>query len=124
MALELARGGLDVVVVESGTTRFDPAAQRLADAAELDPQVHAPMSIATRRQIGGTSVIWGGRCVPYDPIDFESREIAPEARWPVNYEELTPFFQRACDWFVCGRSAFVRHHLTHLPSRLVRGLPD
>jgi choline dehydrogenase-like flavoprotein len=124
IALELARGGLDVVVLESGSTRFDPTAQRLADAAELDPQVHAPMSMATRRQIGGTSVIWGGRCVPYDPIDFEAREIAPEARWPVNYDELTPFFQRACDWFVCGRAAFDGHQLTHLPASLVPGLPD
>jgi hypothetical protein len=38
---------------------FDPSAQRLADAAELDPERHAPMAMATRRQLGGTSVVAG-----------------------------------------------------------------
>ena len=29
----------------------------------------------TRRQVGGTSVIWGGRCVPFDEVDFDRRVI-------------------------------------------------
>src|SRR5205085_7510507 len=123
-ALELADAGLDVVVLESGRRRFDPEAQRLADAALYDPKRHAPMSMATRRQLGGASTIWGGRCVPYDPIDFEPREIAPDVRWPVGYDEIAPLFQRACDWFVCGRAAFDGGTLSHLPPSLVPGLPD
>lgn len=123
-ALELAGAGLDVLLVESGRRRFDPNAQRLADAAMYNRERHAPMSIATRRQVGGASVIWGGRCVPYDPIDFERRDVAPGISWPVGYDELSPFFQRACDWFVCGRPAFDGSQLRHLPPSLVPGLPD
>ena len=123
-ALELADAGLNVIVVESGRRRFDPGVQRLADAASYDAARHAPMSMATRRQVGGTSVIWGGRCVPYDPIDFEPRPIAPDARWPLGYPEVEPLFARACRWLVCGRPAFDRSELSHLPPSLVPGLPD
>jgi hypothetical protein len=124
IALELARGGLDVLLVESGTCRFNSDAQHLADAAEWNPERHAPLSMATRRQVGGASVIWGGRCVPYDPIDFERRDTITSARWPIGYDDVRPFFQRACDWFKCGRAVFDGHELGHLPQSIVPGLPD
>ena len=123
-ALELADAGLDVILVESGRRRFDPDIQRLGDAALVDPDRHAPMGMATRRQVGGTTVIWGGRCVPYDPIDFERRELLSQASWPVGYDDVAPLFQRACDWLVCGRAAFDRRELDHLPPSLVPGLPN
>ena len=121
-ALELADGGLDVLLIESGRRRFDAEVQRLGDAAHFDHDRHAPMSMALRRQVGGASVIWGGRCVPYDPIDFERRE--GRGAWPVSYEELAPLFGRACDWLRCGRPAFDRQELSHLPDSIVPGLAD
>jgi hypothetical protein len=122
-ALELAAGGIDVVLVESGERRFRADAQELSEAASWDPERHAPMSLATRRQVGGASVIWGGRCVPFDPIDFEPREHVGNGAWPVSYAEVAPLFQRACDWFVCGRAVFDGARLGHLPASIVPGLP-
>src|ERR1700728_3563326 len=72
VALEAARQGISVVLLESGDRSYDPAVQELSDAAEWDRHRHAPLSLSTRRQVGGTSVIWGGRCVPFDPADFAS----------------------------------------------------
>jgi hypothetical protein len=106
VALELARRGYDAIVIESGERSFRPDIQGLADAAEWDTHRHAPMSMATRRQLGGASVIWGGRCVPFDPIDFEHRPNIVDLAWPIGYGELLPFFERACDWLVCGRPVF------------------
>jgi cation diffusion facilitator CzcD-associated flavoprotein CzcO len=123
-ALELADAGLEVLLVESGRRHFNADAQRLSGAASLDPRRHAPMSMATRRQVGGASVIWGGRCVPFDPIDFERRDLVTGGTWPLRYEDLHPFFQRACDWFACGRAAFDGAEMSHLPPSLVPGLPD
>ena len=71
-----------------------------------DERRHAPVGIAVRRQIGGTSVIWGGRCAPYDPVDFDNRSFVKVPPWPVAYDEVQPYFQRASHWCVCGRAVF------------------
>ena len=88
IALELARAGMDVILLESGGAKFDPRAQALSDAAHLDSERHAALSLTTRRQIGGGSVIWGGRCVPFDPIDFDDRTFVSDARWPLDYTAI------------------------------------
>ena len=124
VALELGRRGLDVILVESGKRGYDPQAQRLSDAAHWPEDLHAPMSLAVRRQIGGTSTVWGGRCVPYDPVDFRVRDFVPDSRWPVSYGDLEPYFQRASDWMKTGRVAFDLRELPHLPKELVPGLAD
>ena len=88
LALELAEAGYEIALLESGRLNFSQAIQNLADADRLNRQFHAPMSDCTRRQIGGTSNIWGGRCVPYDPVDFARRDYIPDSSWPVTYEEI------------------------------------
>ena len=122
IALEVARNGLDVILVESGYAEFNQDAQQLAEAAEWDTSLHAPMSMSVRRQLGGTSTIWGGRCVPYDRVDLERRDYISKLGWALTYDELTPYHQRACDWLRCGRAAFDTARMTHLPDAMVPGL--
>ena len=110
--------------MESGVEEFDSHIQQLAEAGEWDPNLHAPMSVAVRRQLGGTSVIWGGRCVPYDPVDFDRRRFVSEAAWPISYDQIQPYFQRACEWLRCGRAVFDVTQMGHLPRALVRGFRD
>ena len=123
-ALEAAAHGLDVVLVESGGPTYDPSIQFLSEAASWDEDHHAPMPLAVRRQVGGTSVIWGGRCVPYDPVDFAVRPFVPGSVWPVGYEEIAEYFPRACDWLVCGRPVFDAADIPGLPREIVPGLHD
>ncbi len=130
LALELARAGHSVALVESGGDSFDAQTQQLGDGVEDDP-LHMPMSVATRRQLGGASNIWGGRCVPFDPIDFVPRPIAGEARWPVAYEQIERFYARACEWCVCGSAeqpalhAFDAREIPALAQRsLIPGWPQ
>lgn len=124
-ALELGSAGVDVILLESGRWKLDPSLQRLSDSVIVDERRHSPSSITTRRQVGGTSAIWGGRCVPFDPIDFDRREYVPDSQWPVVYDELRPYFQRACDWLGCGRAVFDAAAVPTLQrSTLVPGLPD
>jgi choline dehydrogenase-like flavoprotein len=124
IALEAAKHGFDVLLIESGHDKFDAHVQQLSDAAAWDPGLHSPMSLTVRRQLGGTSVIWPGRCVPYDPVDFDRRTAISDTVWPVTYEELLPYFQRACDWLRCGRAVFNVSGMSHLPPSLVPGLLD
>jgi choline dehydrogenase-like flavoprotein len=124
VALELARAGHRVLLLESGGDAYDSEIQGLGDSAGGD-SLHVAMSLASRRQIGGATNLWGGRCVPFDPVDFDPREIVGDARWPVGYEEIAPYFQRACDWCVCGEAVFDARHISCLAQRsLVPGFPD
>jgi choline dehydrogenase-like flavoprotein len=124
VALEVAAQGFGVILVESGYETANTDAQKLAEAADWDGSLHAPMSLSVRRQLGGTSTIWGGRCVPYDRVDFENRDHISRVNWPVTYDELFQHYQRACDWLGCGRPAFDRTHMGHLPPAIVPGLMD
>ncbi len=124
VALELARAGRRVLLIDSGGDYRQPETQELGELVGEDP-AHVSMSLATSRQIGGASNLWGGRCVPFDPVDFEPRAIVGESIWPVSYDELAPYFQRACDWCVCGKAAFDAHDVPGLTDRsLVPGFPD
>jgi choline dehydrogenase-like flavoprotein len=123
VALELGRAGHQVVLVESGQRRPDPRIQELSDLVG-DDRYHVAMDLAVRRQLGGTSNTWGGRCVPFDPVDFDSRPWSTGA-WPIAYEEVAPYFQRACDWCVCGQAVFSAHDLPELAGHsLIEGLND
>src|SRR5579884_3765105 len=123
VALELGRAGLQVVLLESGERRPSAEAQALGALVGEDPY-HVPMDLAVRRQIGGTSNTWGGRCVPFDPVDFDERPWS-SGFWPMPYEEIAPYLQRACDWCLCGRAIFSAHDLPELSGRtLIPGLED
>jgi choline dehydrogenase-like flavoprotein len=124
IALELASAGHRVALLESGGTHFDAEAQRLGDTAGADPH-HVESALSTRRQVGGASNIWGGRCVPFDPIDFEARSIVGDARWPLDYDEVSPYFQRACEWCRCGDAIFDADQLPALAGQsIVPGFAD
>ncbi|NEP19360.1 MAG: GMC family oxidoreductase [Leptolyngbya sp. SIO4C1] len=125
LALELAKAGHAIALLESGRLGFTEANQQLGDAHRFDPSFHAPMGECTRRQLGGTSTIWGGRCVPYDPVDFDQRAHIAHADWPVTYDELSPYFQRACDYFFCGDAKFNLHDIADITQKsIVPELPD
>ncbi len=124
VALELAGAGHRVLLIESGGFELDPQVQRLGDAVGGDP-LHVEMSLATRRQVGGASNLWGGRCVPFDPIDFEPRPMVGDALWPVGYDEMTAYLQRACDWCRCGEAVFDAADVPELAARsIVPGFDD
>ena len=78
LAGELSGRGLDVLLLESGRDSFDAEIQALGDAVISDEHSVA-MDLATRRQLGGASNTWGGRCVPFDPWDFELRDVTGDA---------------------------------------------
>lgn len=105
LALELAARGRPSLLLESGGASAGPA-QDLAAAEIVDPAVHDDMSIAVARRFGGASNLWGGRCMPLDPCDFEPRPYAQDTRWPIGLEDLAPYYPTACRYATCGEPVF------------------
>ena len=109
VALELARAGRSVLVLPGGGRREDEAARDLHRAESVDgPWGHEPLELNRRRAIGGASALWGGRCVPLEPIDFQAREWVPGSGWPISYEDYWAWAQRACDILGVGPAEFLR----------------
>ena len=106
LALEFERLGHDILVLESGGMEVNPALEEASRAEIVSPQNHAPMEIAVCRALGGTSWTWGGRCVPYDDVDWMPREYVANAHWPIGREEIRPWYERAAEYMLCGSGIF------------------
>ncbi|MGO3742272.1 FAD-dependent oxidoreductase [Kerstersia sp.] len=104
LALSLARSGLDIILLESGNETSDPATQALYAGTVADTRLHSPPDAYRVRQLGGSTTLWGGRCMPMDPIDFEARDYIPHSGWPISYDTLLPYYERANRW--CEAGAF------------------
>lgn len=94
LATALARDGVGCLVLESGGRGAEDRVQELGDADLADPRVHDAMRIAVARRLGGTSSLWGGRCLPLDPIDFAARPWV-DAAWPIDHAELMAWIPAA-----------------------------
>lgn len=126
IALALAERGVEVNLIESGHESFDERVQALADTDGNDPDVHPPMSECTRRQIGGTSAIWGGRVVPFDEVDFDERPHVPHSRWPIGFtRDVQPYYRRVCEFLLAGEPTFDIRSIPGIAQHtLVPGLND
>jgi choline dehydrogenase-like flavoprotein len=105
-ALALARRGRRVLVLESGGPGPDPAAAALSEAENLRPDNHYVPHTAVARRLGGTSNLWGGRCVPFDAIDFEARPWLGLPAWPIGPEALAPHLAEAVALLGAGGPVF------------------
>jgi hypothetical protein len=105
-ALELAGKGFRVLLLESGGKGTTPEAQDLQTADNLNPDHHHDPRTSVARRLGGTSNLWGGRCLPHDAIDFQDRPWIDQTAWPISEADLAPYLERACTQLAAGRAVF------------------
>lgn len=106
LALELSATGLHVLLVEAGGTAFARATQDFYQASTVEPHSHGPVDMFRRRVLGGSSTVWGGRCIPFDPVDFTERDWMPHARWPIEYRDVARHYPKALEWLDAGTPEF------------------
>src|SRR5919108_1072261 len=87
IALELARVGCEVCLVESGGREPEAEAQKLNEGVSVGYWYY-PLAATRVRAFGGTSAHWfvakadevdGWRTRPLDPVDFETRPGIPHS---------------------------------------------
>src|ERR1700733_1875913 len=109
LACELDGCGFDVLLMEAGGL-----ANGVGDFYEGSATPPHPDPTQFRRVgFGGTTAVWGGRCVPFDPIDFERRDYVANTGWPIPYEEVARFYSAAMEYCDAGRFDFLAE--TSLP---------
>ena len=96
LAFKLETLGRTVLVLESG-----PSAPSLG-LTEFTAGNHAQPALSTSRGIGGTSALWGGRCVPFDDLDFEQRSHVPYSGWPIPHSSVSRHYADAARFLQAG----------------------
>lgn len=95
LALALAEAGREVLLLEAGGAARDEAVQDFYRGRVADPALHSDPVDYRERRLGGTSTIWGGRCMPFDAIDFERRDWIADSGWPIAPDALAPYYPAA-----------------------------
>ncbi|MCR9106543.1 MAG: GMC family oxidoreductase [Gammaproteobacteria bacterium] len=95
LALDLARRGASVILVESGGMVFQKQSNDLLDI-ELGGQSTPALIAGTReRFFGGTTNHWGGVCRTFDDFEFEPHPWVPNSGWPFGLDALDPYYTAA-----------------------------
>ena len=101
VAATLAATGIDAVVLETG-----PDAEQLNRIDNVGAPRVEPQRLVRRREFGGSSMAWSGRCTPFDDIDFEQRSWVPGSGWPITQAELRPHLDAAAAIFDLGEQEY------------------
>ncbi|MDX2428160.1 MAG: GMC oxidoreductase [Xanthomonadales bacterium] len=101
LARDLMKAGRDVCLLEAGGMDYDEQTQSLTKG-NITGMEYYELDHSRLRFFGGTTNIWGGRCIPLDRIDFEKRDWVPHSGWPITLDDLQPFYKIAHDSLELG----------------------
>jgi choline dehydrogenase-like flavoprotein len=94
LAREFIGAGFRTVLLESGSTDFDPDTQELYKGSDIGRR-YEDLTTCRLRYFGGTTNHWGGWCRPLEPVDLEVRDGLPYRGWPFDRAHLDPWYRRA-----------------------------
>ncbi|MBI4090871.1 MAG: GMC family oxidoreductase [Candidatus Komeilibacteria bacterium] len=94
LGLALKHPSRTICILESGNMQPDQKTQSLTELTTEGLPISEP---SRARQFGGTTTVWTGRWKPHDPVDFEARPWVPNSGWPITYEDLLPYYNKAAD---------------------------
>ena len=108
IVMELMKSSVSTILVESGGRRPNSTIQSLNNGEVPPGSVHPPANMYRERRLGGSSTIWGGRCVPLTPSDFQARPHVANSGWPFRYDDLVAYYRRAMVYCEAGEFEFDR----------------
>lgn len=95
VALEVARSGARVVLLEGGGRSREPDTQALYDLESVGHPWGVEGAERRVRVLGGSSTAWSGRCATFSPMELRARSWILESGWPLSPDALAPHLERA-----------------------------
>ncbi|MFL5616101.1 MAG: GMC oxidoreductase [Gemmatimonadaceae bacterium] len=83
-----------VVILEGGGLEFESDSQALYDVAVAGASYTGARE-GRFRVAGGSTTRWGGQALRLERSDFQVRDWVPNSGWPLEYEAITPYYDRA-----------------------------
>ena len=106
LCLEYMKSGRSVILIPGGGPSQTASCIDLYRGKVSPGASHEPLEENRIRMWGGTTTVWGGRCVPFDPIDFQKREWMPGSGWPIGLQELEAHIAKANELSEAGAADF------------------
>ena len=95
VATSLVSAGIRTVWITGDLKNNNCLQNDLIKESDLNLETHEALHLTESRSLGGLSNRWGGRLVPFDPVDFVQRDYLGLPGWPIRYEDLLPWFRSA-----------------------------
>jgi len=125
LALEYIKSGRSTVLIPGGGPNQTASCIDLYRGKVSPSGTHEPLEENRIRMWGGTTTVWGGRCVPFDPIDFQERSWIPGSGWPINLHELKDYIAHANELSEAGVADFdARSAFPDTQSELLKGFDN
>jgi choline dehydrogenase-like flavoprotein len=102
-----------VIVLESGAREPDETDADLNTLACVGLR-HDGWRDGRVRCLGGTTRAWGGQLVPMRRSELQARPWVPESGWPLNLEELEPYYRRVEQLLRTEGPPYDEHNLERL----------
>jgi choline dehydrogenase-like flavoprotein len=96
LAVQLARAGLQVTVIEGGPAS-PPVDYRKANAAGSTGRAHLGLLDGRMKALGGTTRLWGGQLMAFGENDLAAGTYAAKPGWPITPEELASATAKALE---------------------------
>lgn len=109
LALEFEHSATSVLVIEAGSFKAEKETQALYKGLVRDTKLHNPADTFRIRMWGGSTTLWGGRCMPFDDIDFAQRDYLPYSGWPIGINQLLPYYPKANAYLEAGEYRYRDH---------------
>ena len=101
LALELAKSGMDVALLEGGGTTPTAESQRLYAGKNVGTP-YFPLDACRLRVLGGSSGHWSGWCGALDESDFYPKDWIPMSGWPIAKADLDDHYRKAHHYLNLG----------------------
>ena len=100
LAIKLAKYKIKVALIPGGGNKINKFDQNFYNGkSNLD----IDLSKHRIRVFGGTSKVWGGRCIPFDEIDFKKRSYVNSSGWPIKLNQIKKYYLEAFNYLDIGK---------------------
>ncbi len=110
LASELANTGKTVMILEAGGQDYNAELQDSMYTASSDSQLFPRTTISRLAMLGGSSNHWENNTSPLDPEDFLQRSWVPNSGWPITFEDLQPYYNKAGSYCGVGSDGYESAH--------------
>jgi choline dehydrogenase-like flavoprotein len=105
IATELLSTQMNVLLIESGGEEHELQTQELYNV-DISGLPHPGSTEGRFRVLGGSTTKWGGQALPLMPSDFDQRDWVPHSGWPITFQELRTYYERACRFLLVDQLNF------------------